>query len=421
MTARSLPPGPRLPRSAQTLLTFASTDRFLARCARRYGSIFTVRAFPWGTTVMLADPDAIREVFTGDPDLWQAGVANAPLAPLFGDNSLMVVDGTRHLATRKLLLPAFHGHMVARYERLASAVTSAEVAQWPVGRPFKLISRMQAITLEVMLQAVVGADASPQRDRLRRVLTEAVRLRSIILLMWAWPALTRVGPWRRFMGRLEEARALLRKEIELRRADPRSAARLDVLSSLVTAEAFTDETLLDQLTTLLLAAHETTATALTWALERLVRHPALIQRVREDRDYLDAVVKEVLRLRPVLPAVPRRAASSANLAGYQVPAGTTVMPCVRLLHLRNDLYPDPERFMPERFLEGQGQGYAWIPFGGGTRRCIGAAFACSQMRVVISTVLAQTTLAPDRSADEAIHRHFISLAPARGGRVLRVS
>jgi cytochrome P450 len=236
--------------------------------------------------------------------------------------------------------------------------------------------------------------------------------------MWAWPPLARVGPWRRFNRRLEHARALLAEEIADRREDPGVGERTDVLSILIGAGELNDEDLLDQLATLLLAGHDTSTIALSWTLERLVRHPAALARAREDDAYLDAAVKETLRLRPVLPAVAREVARPVEIAGRTLAVGTTVMPAVRLVHLSDEHFQDPESFRPERFLEGEGGGYSWVPFGGGTRRCLGASFAALQMRVVLRTVLRACELRPDRRRDEAVRNDHITLVPARGARVV---
>ena len=414
-----LPPGPPMPRQAQTVLFWSRVDWFLRSCERRYGSAFTLRVFPWGTLVIVSDPADIKTVFTGDPGVWRAGESYEPLAPLVGERSVVVLDDAEHLHMRKRMLPAFHGDAVRRYEQVIEEIAAEEVAGWPIGRPIATVERMRAITLEVMLRAVIGAQEPRRLDELRLALAAAVQLQPLMLLMWAWAPLKGIGPWRAFNGRLEHARSLLRQEIEHRRADPSVAERSDVLSVLISAEELDDVELLDQLATLLLAGHDTTTIALAWALERLVRHPSALARAREDDRYLDAVIKEALRLRPVLPAVARQVAAPVQIGGYTVPAGTTVMPCIRLVHLSADLYPDPSSFRPERFLEGQGHGYAWIPFGGGTRRCAGAAFASFQMRIVLRTILARAELRADRPRDESVRNKHITLVPGRGGRVIK--
>ena len=415
-----LPEGPALPPWLQTVAFWRNVERFLRAGQRRYGSLFTVRIFPWGTVVVISEAAAIREVFTGDPEIWRAGESYKLLAPLIGERSLVLLDGAEHLQVRRQMLPPFHGEAVRRHERVIESIATAEVAGWPYGEPFELTERMRAITLEVMLQTVIGT-ADPQRlDVLRRALADAVQLQSRLLLMWALPPLKRLGPWRAYNARLEHAKELLREEIVLRRADPHLAERSDVLSVLIRAEELDEQSLLDQLTTLLMAGHDTTTTALVWALERLVRHPRALARAREDDAYLDAVVKETLRLRPVLPAVTRQASRPVELAGHRLPAGVTVMPCIRLAHLSPEHYSDPEVFRPERFLEGEGGGYTWIPFGGGPQRCIGATFAMTEMRIVLRTVLAEAELLAERARSEGIRNEHVTLVPSRGGRVLRI-
>lgn len=419
-TGRRLPAGPPLPLWLQTLAFWTDIERWLRLAERRYGSMFTVRVFPWGEVVVVSDPHAIRTVFTGDPDAWRAGESYQLLGPLIGRRSLVLLDGEEHLRVRRRMLPPFHGEAVRRHERMIERIARAEVARWPSGRAFELTEPMRAIALEVMLRCVIGA-AEPRRlAQLRRALADAVKLRPLMLLMWAWPPLARVPPWRSYNGRLARARALLREEIARRREDPAVGERADVLSCLISAGELDEGLLLDQLSTLLLAGHDTSTTSLVWALERLVRHPQALARAREDEAYLDAVVRESLRVRPVLPAVTRRTTREVQLGGWTLPAGVTVMPAILLTHLRCEHFHDPERFSPERFERDEGGGYTWIPFGGGTHRCIGAAFATFQMRVVLRTILALAELRPDRDRDEPVRNEHVTLVPGRGGRVVKV-
>jgi cytochrome P450 len=394
-------------------------DWYSRMCGRRYGGTFTARAFPWGTTVVVSSPEAIKTVFTGDPDVWRAGEGYEVLRPLLGQSSVIVLDGAEHLRVRRRLLPPFHGEAVRRHEGLIEEIVDQEVARWPVDEPFPAMERMQAITLEVMLRTVIGADEPERLEPLRDAIRAAVKLSSLDLLMWVWPALQRVPPWRGLIADLDRARGLIRAEIARRKADPHVGRRLDVLSVLVAAGELGDDELLDQIGTLLLAGHDTTTTALAWTLERLIRHPGALARAAGDDRYLDAAIKEALRVRPVLPAVVRRLAQPARLDGYDLPAGTTVMASARLVHLSPELFPEPLRFRPERFLDGRGAAYSWIPFGGGPRRCLGASFASFHMRVVLRTVLTRVALRPDRQADEALRSDHITLMPQRGARVVR--
>ncbi|HEY6779332.1 MAG TPA: cytochrome P450, partial [Thermoleophilaceae bacterium] len=344
-----------------------------------------MRALPWGDVVVVTEPETIKTVFTGDPDLWRAGEGYELLRPLLGSHSVIVLDGEEHLRARRRLLPPFHGAAVRGHEQMIEQVTAERVARWPLQRPFAVLEQMKVITLEVLLRSVLGVASRARRDELGAAIVRGVALRPIALLMWVWPPLQRVGPWRRFHAGLAHARQLILEEIARARNDPALAERSDVLALLVRAGELSDAELLDQVGTLLLAGHDTTATALAWTLERLVRHPAALACARVDDAYLDATIKEALRLRPVLPAVVRRLSRRTELAGWELPAGTTVMASARLVQLSPAVFPRPLQFRPERFLEGQGCTYSWIPFGGGTRRCLGAAFASFHMRVVLRT------------------------------------
>ena len=419
-----LPPGPStIPRSLQTYLVWRHMDWFMRACQRRYGDIFTVRALPWQRIVMVCDPDAIKTIFTGDPEIWRAGESYRLLAPVLGERSVMVLDGAEHLCTRKRLLPAFHGEAIRRYEEVIETIAAEEVARWPVGQPISLMAAMRRITLEVILRAVIGAEGGERLTEMRAALLHLVEVNPLVVLTPLWAPLQRFGPGRDFKHRLQNAKSILLEEVMRRRADPRVAQRADVLSSLICTGELSDAELLDQLTTLLIAGHDTSTSALAWTLERLVRHPLELERAREDDGYLDAVIKEVLRLRPVLPAVARHTARPVTLAGYRLPAGITVMPGIRLVHLNAEPLPRPEIFRPERFLEGQGAGqgsnYSWIPYGGGTRRCLGAPFASLQLRVVLRTVLARAELRAEVLEDEPIQSRFITLVPGRGARVIQ--
>jgi cytochrome P450 len=419
--ATDLPPGSRLPRAVQTRLLWRSAPGFLARLERRYGPVFTIRAFPWGTAVVIHERDLVKQVFTGDAAVFHAGDGNSMLAPVLGLRSVLVLDEDEHLRARKRLLPPFHGEAVRRYGEVIEQIVASEVAGWPRGRPFPLHPRMRAITLEVILRAVIGVSDAERLRALREVLPRTAALGPGIMVMWAIPTLGHVGPWRRYRETVAQANVLLREEIAARREDTRLAERQDVLSALVHVGEMDDEELRDQIMTLLLAGHETTTTGLAWAFERLLRHPQILARAREGDDaYLDAVVAETLRVRPVIPAVLRQLQAPIELGGFHVPAGVTIMPAITLMHADPGLYPEPERFMPERFLEnGESTTYTWIPFGGGRRRCLGAAFASFEMRVALRTILARARLRADRARDERVRNHHITLVPARGARVVR--
>jgi cytochrome P450 len=417
-----LPPGPRLPSLLQTYLMFRYTDRFGRFCLRRYGPTFALRVVPWGTTVVVTSPEAIKTVFSGDSDVWHGGESYSLLASLIGKRSLILLEDPAHLDARKKLLPHFQGEVVReRYAEVIESVVLEEIARWPTGKPFKLERAMRSITLEVILRAIVGARDTDRIAELREVAANVLELRPTLIFGWLYPTLTRFGHWRRYSERVQRTRELLGEEIQQRQTDLDRWDGDDVLTQLIRADDFEGEDLIDQLMTLLFAGHETTTKALAWVFERLLRHPAALSRARTDDQYLTATIKETLRLRPVIPAVPRRLAVSAEVAGYQLPAGTTVMVGAGLVHLSPDLFDEPERFRPERFLERDGRGYDWVPFGGGTRRCVGASFALFEMRIVVRTVLAHVDLHPDRLRDEPIQGNLLTLAPGRGTRVVKTA
>jgi hypothetical protein len=405
----------------QSLLAWNCTIPFNAVCRRRYGRVFTMRVLPWGRTVVVNDANLVKQIFTGDPAVFHAGEGNSLLAPVLGERSVLVLDEDEHLQSRKRLLPPFHGESVRRYGEVVERIVAEECARWPLGEPFALHPRMRAITLEVILQAVIGVSDPVRLRALREVLPATVQIDPTIMAMWVYPRLEKVGRWRRFRTTVAQANRLLREEIAARRLDPSLAEREDVLSQLVRAGEIDDEELRDQIMTLLLAGHETTTTGLSWAFERLLRHPDALARAREGDDaYLDAVVRETLRVRPVIPAVLRQLKAPVELGGWQLPAGVTVMPSITLMHYDPELFPEPKRFRPERFLsDGESSTYTWIPFGGGRRRCLGAAFASFEMRVALRTILERTTLRADRPRGERARNHHITLVPARGARVVR--
>jgi cytochrome P450 len=428
--AASLPPGPSYPRPVQTLGWVLRPRPFMERCQARYGDIFTMKIANEGTWVMISDPDAVKQVFTGDPKVFHAGEGNRILKPVLGPHSVLLLDEQQHMAQRKLMLPSFHGERMQRYGDLMAEITERELERWPAGEPFPLWPRTQAITLEVIMRAVFGIRETEVLDRLRgrlRTMLEWTTNRAQLL------ALAVLGPNRveaaaAFRRALEPVDEVLYEEIARRRRDPGLADRDDILSLLVQARhedghAMSEAELRDELLTLLVAGHETTATALAWAFERLLRHPEKHDRLREEvaageDAYLDAVIKETLRLRPVLGIVARRLTQPAEVGGYLLPAGVTVTPSIYLVHRRPEVYPEPREFRPERFLEQPAGTYTWIPFGGGVRRCLGASFATYEMKVVLSTIVSKARLRPARAASERVVRRAITLNPERGAEVV---
>jgi cytochrome P450 len=418
---QALPPGPRLPRLLQTRQLWQRTLPFLASSRRRYGPVFTIRALPWGTAVVIDDAELVKQIFTGDPNVFHAGEGNSMLAPVLGKRSVLVIDEDEHLQARKRLLPPFHGEAVQRYGDVVERIVAEEIARWPLEEPFALHPRMRAITLEVILEAVIGVSDPVRLKGLRETLPAIADIDLPIMAMWPIPPLRHFGPWRRYRRTVARANALLREEIAERRRAPDLDERQDVLSQLVLAGETDDGELRDQVVTLLMAGHETTTTGLAWAMERLLRNPEALTKAKEGTDaYLDAVVKETLRVRPVIPAVLRHLTQPVEIGGWKLPAGVTVMPAITLLHADPRIFPEPTRFRPERFLEEeQGSTYTWIPFGGGRRRCLGASFASFEMRVALRTILQRTTLRAEDLRDERTRSHHITLVPSRGTRVVR--
>src|SRR5436190_15095006 len=403
---QGLPPGPRLPSAAQTLRWVVRPTAFMEECSRRYGDCFTLRIASEESWVLVSDPESIKRVFTGNPEHLRAGEANVILRPVVGNESVLLLDGPSHMRQRKLLLPPFHGERMQRYGEVMREVTEREVATWPAGEAFTVWPRMQAITLEVIIRAVFGVD-DPERvervaGRIRPMLEFTSRKRDFFIAALVGPERLASLGWTGFpqaIGRVHDA---IDEEIELRRSDPGLGDRDDILSMLLQARdedgrTMSDQELRDELMTLLVAGHETTATSLAWTLERVVRHPDVLARLEDEAEsdddaYADAVAHEALRLRPVLPLVVRKLTEPLELHGYELPAGATVAPCIYLVHRRPDVYPDPHAFRPERFLDDPPGTYTWIPFGGGVRRCIGASFAMFEMRTVLQTLVSHVRL-----------------------------
>jgi cytochrome P450 len=434
----ALPPGPSIAASKQALAWVFRPEWLLERAQRECGELFTVH-LPLGPIVAVSDPQAIKQVFTGDPSVMRAGEGNRPLEPVVGRESLLLLDGPRHLRRRRLLLPPFHGERLQGYAGDMARIAAEDIATWPLNTPFPLEPRMRAITLAIIVRVVFGIEdaerAAALRDLIPRLLPDG-GLSWLVLL----PALRRDlgprSPWRRFLDARAAVDALLLAEIAARRADVRLAERADVLSLLLQARdehgaPLTDRELRDELMTLLLAGHETTATALAWTFALLHRHPEAMGRAREEArqthgtteptPYLDAAAAETLRLKPPLPLAVRRLSEPVELSGRTIPAGARVAPCIYLTHRRADLYPAPLAFRPDRFAGTTPETYAWLPFGGGIRRCIGAAFAQLELRAVLRTVLATTELQPGSRRHERTRRRAIVLSPSHGARTVVLS
>jgi len=422
-----LPPGPDQHPSVQMLRWFYRPIAFLEDCRRRYGEAFSVTFVGFKTPmVMFSDPAAVKEVYSDRQNGLSPG-RNLALEPMLGSRSVLLLQGQEHLSRRRLMLPAFHGERMRTYEGIVRDTIAQEVDRWPFGETFSIHPRMQAVTLEVILRAVFGVTSEQRLTRLRTTLREILgRTASPVVQIFALAAmrLGQRGPWARFEEMLRAADDELYAEIAERRRDPRLDEREDILSMLVAArfddgEGMSDEELRDQLMTLLLAGHETTATALAWAFDLLLHNPAELDRLREELDgddgYLRATVAEALRLRPVVPIAGRRLAGPMEIDGWELPAGADVTPAIWLTHTRSDLYEEPLRFRPERFLGDGPETYSWIPFGGGVRRCLGAAFAEFEMRIVLAEVVGRCRLEATE-APERVARRNVTLSPRHGTR-----
>jgi cytochrome P450 len=425
----TLPPGPRLPRWVLAALMMGRGPATVAACHRRYGDVFTLRVALLGTMVYLADPADIKTVFAGDPSVFHAGEANRILRGLLGDSSLLVIDDEVHRERRRLMLPPFHREAVARQAELMADIAADNIAGWPIGRPFPVAPKMSEITLEVILRTVIGASDPQRLAALRNIMPRLLNFGPWQIIAIANPKLLRQWPWRRLRRHMAEADRLLYAEIADRRADPELAQRTDTLAMLVRDESgLTDRELRDQLMTLLVAGHDTTATALSWTLERLTRHPDVLAKavraaeasaagVPGGDEYLDAVAKETLRVRPVVFDVGRVLTKPVDLAGYRLPAGVMVVPGIGLVHSSAAVYPDPNRFDPDRMLGGALSPSTWLPFGGGNRRCLGATFAMVELRVVLGEILRRLELGTTTDADERQQLKHVIINPHRGARV----
>lgn len=421
----ALPPGPRGPAVATTARLIRRPTESLKAWHRTYGDAFTVRLLRFGTGVYVADPAEIKTMFTGDQSDLLAGEANAPLAGILGHNSLLTLDGERHLRQRRLLLPSFAGNAVREFRAVIAAAAEAEISSWRPGESFAMRERMRRLTFEVICRAVFGVN-EPERVRALRVaLLELLDMGLVFMLPRALRA--NLGPWSpggKLQRRLRAADDLLYEEIGLRRRAADLEQRTDVLSVLLRARdeegrPMSDIELRDELITMLAAGHETTATGLAFAFELLIHNPQVLARLRDeleagDESYLGAVVTETLRIRPVLDAAERTLTAPRTVCGYELPAGVRVYPAILLVHNRPDLYPEPDRFRPERFLDEGAESYAWLPFGGGIRRCLGAPLAQAEMAEVLRIAVGSVQLETVRAEPDPVVLRGITLAPKHG-------
>ncbi|MBV9651381.1 MAG: cytochrome P450 [Pseudonocardiales bacterium] len=418
------PPGPPLPAAIQAGLIWLDPIRFVHTCHRRYGDVFAIRIPVIGTLVFLTNPEHIRMVTRGDPAIFHAGEAAAPLAQVVGRHSLLVIDEDKHRRSRSLMLPAFHGDSVRRQIAEMIAIIAEEVARWPVGEPFQLYPRMQRLTLEVILRTVIGVQDRHRLAALRAALPPMMEIGSPVELIPPPRVLLRFGMWRRRAQRRAAAVELLNDEVRRCRADPRLEQRTDALAMLVRSvgsagQPMPDDELVDQLVTLLLAGHDTTATALSWAFERLTRHPDLLARTAQaaadgDEAWLDAVCKESLRVRPVVFEFGRKLTTDLQLGRYHLPAGVILAPSINLVQHSSRYYAEPDAFQPQRFLDQRPDPAVWLPFGGGVRRCLGATFAQVEMRTVLQEVLRRVELAATMAPDEPVRARHVTMVPRQG-------
>jgi cytochrome P450 len=424
----ALPPGPRMPSPLQAVGWAKRPYPLMKRCQERYGDAFTLRILHSGTWVFLCDPEDVKRVFTAPAGALGVALANPLLEPVLGPRSVMLMEEPAHMTRRRLMLPPFHGKRMGADAEMMAAAARREIARWPLGEPFELWPHMQAITQEVIMRSVFGSADEARLDRLRkllheltRALNEPRRLSMAAALGPRW--LAREAGFRAAMAPVEEA---LLAEVDRRRREGENGHK-DIVSILIDARyedgsAMSERDLRDELMTLL--TDGPTSSSLAWVFERLLRHPEKMRRLQEEvvageeDTYMDAVVQETLRLCPPVPVVVRRLLVPMELGGYELPAGTTVAPCVYLIHRNEEIYPQPRHFLPERFLEKPPGTYTWIPFGGGTRRCLAASYAELEMKRVLRTVLSEVELRPADSDSEHARRSAISFSPDKRGRVV---
>jgi cytochrome P450 len=419
-----------MPRSIQTAIWTRQAQWFLVQGRCRFGPTFTLEIAYEGTWVVVSDPEVVKQVFTGDPEVFHAGEGNDILRPLLGENSLLTLDDAPHMSQRKLLLPPFHGKRMAGYEATMREIAAREIESWPTGVPYRLRPQMQAMTLEIIIETVFGVHGGARLGELRAALRDFLDMltnpRMLLPILTLGP--DRLRSYLPFRRRVDLVGKLILGEIAERRVAPDLAERDDILSLMVGARhedgsPMSDAEIHDELLTLLVAGHETTATALAWAIERLIRHPDKLARLREEVEageeaYLTATIQETLRLRPVIVIVIRRLTEAIQLGGYDLPAGMNVVPSIHLVHRDPAIYPEPDAFRPERFIETPPGTYTWIPFGGGVRRCIGAAFAQQEMAIVLRELIARRTIRPTDPAAERPFRRAITETPRHNAEVI---
>ena len=439
-TSMELPAGPPLPAIVQSAAWIYWPIRFMEACRRRYGGRFTIRLGRFPPVVVLSDPAQVREVFSSDPDVLHAGQANAILKPILGESSLLLLDGARHRQERKLMMPSFHGERMQAYGTVMRELTDQAIDRWPLGQVFRLHEQMQAITLAVILRTVFGLEEGGRKADVERTLVKMLRLGehpSLMLMIGRngevrgqalHDRLGSLSPWARIQRLLDAVDAGLLAEVKRRRAligngtgnANRNGSVLGMLMEARDEEGHSlgDQELVDEMKTLLVAGHETTATALTWAVLEVVRHPEVLARLVDElprgEEYLDAVVREALRLHPIVPMVARLAMKDVRIGDREYPAGTVLAPNIYLVHTNPAAWPDPFAFDPRRFLGAKISPYEFLPFGGGVRRCIGMAFALFEMKEVLRRIVSRCRLQLAKGYRPRVSRRGITFALAEG-------
>lgn len=418
-------PGAPLPGPLQSWLGIAFPVKARLMMRKRYGRVFRSDDSIAGELFHIADRDLVEEMFKWKPAEYDVAEARQVMEPVVGPASLLLLDGNRHMRMRKLMLPSFHGQAIAHYAELIEQITDREIERWSPGETIRTRTVAQTITLEVMIRTVFGVSDPDRIAELKRRLPRLSSINPVLLAMQK--DLGPLSPWGRFLRNRDRVDAILYEEIGRRREDADPGEHDDILALLLSARdeeggPLTDRELRDELITILLAGHETTATSIGWAFERLLRTPPALERLTaevkagESSEYLDATIKETLRVRPVVTEVFRSPTEPTELGGYLFEPGSQLAASISLLQWDPDLYaPDPFAFRPERFLEGAPEPYAWIPFGGGVRRCIGASFAQLEMKVVIARILARAKLRAPRAKGEKSRFRGVTVLPSRGG------
>ncbi|MFV8161004.1 cytochrome P450 [Mycobacterium sp. 134] len=425
-----LPPGPRLPAWLQTLLFTLARHRLYPAMRRKYGDTFLLKpTAPYRHMVVLGRPEDIKTVFAGAPDVYHAGEGNSIMRPAMGDHSVLLTDEDEHKRTRRLLAPAFTGRALDGYREMVTERTRHAVSRWPVGQPLSALDRMQELMLEVIVSVVLGVTSRERLTQLRPAIHHITGIDPVTLMGLHYPRLHRLPPWRTHLRHQRKFDEITYAEIAERRASGSYRTRHDVLSRLMqvsdgdSGRGLDDVELRDNIISVLLAGHDTTAAGLAWALHELVRNPEQLAAAQQaaldnDDDYLAAVAKETLRIKPVINDVARQLTEPVRIGEYHLPAGITVLPAIALVHADPARHTAPTEFEPSRFLGQQPEANTWIPFGGGARRCIGALFAVMEMTIVLKTVLQTYDLRPHRRAPETRKAKNIITVPARGGRII---